>query len=68
MKGLEQLIILSYLRYCIYSWMGFPDSSVGKEFASNAGDRSSVPGSEDQLEKGQATHSSLVGFPVWLSW
>ena len=34
---------------------GFPDSSVGKESACNAGD----PGWEDLLEKGQATHSSI---------
>ena len=23
---------------------------------------------EDPLEKGQATHSSILGFPLWLSW
>ena len=23
---------------------------------------------EDQLEKGQATHSSILGLPLWLSW
>ena len=31
---------------------GFPDSSVGKESACNAGDPGSIPGSEDPLEKG----------------
>ena len=81
---------------------GFPDSSVGKESACNAGDRSLIPGSgrspgeglgyplqyswaclvdqlvknpsavretwvqslgwEDSLEKGKATHSSIL---VW---
>ena len=81
---------------------GFPDSSVGKEFACNAGDPGSIPGSrrsaregidyplqyswaslvaqlvknlpamrqtwvpslgwEDSLEKGKATHSSIL---VW---
>ena len=25
-------------------------------------------GQEDPLEKGQATHSSILGFPLWLSW
>ena len=25
-------------------------------------------GQEDLLEKGQATHSSILGFPWWLSW
>ena len=23
---------------------------------------------EDPLEKGQATHSSILGLPLWLSW
>ena len=30
--------------------MGFPDSSVGKESACNAGDHGSTPGWEDPLE------------------
>ena len=30
----------------------FPDSSVGKEYACNAGDPSSITGQEDPLEKG----------------
>ena len=87
--------------------MGFPDSSVGKESACNAGDTSLIPGSgrsigegigyplqyswaslvaalvknlpamretwvrslgwEDPLEKGKATHSSILGLPLWLS-
>ena len=25
-------------------------------------------GQEDPLEKGQATHSSVPGLPLWLSW
>ena len=25
-------------------------------------------GSEDPLEKGRATHSSILGLPWWLSW
>ena len=25
-------------------------------------------GGEDLLEKGQATHSSILGLPLWLSW
>ena len=88
--------------------MGFPDNSVGKESACNAGDPGSIPGSgrspgegmgyllqyswaflvaqlvknlpamwetwvrsvgwEDPLEKGKATHSSILGLPWWLSW
>ena len=37
----------------------FPDSSVGKESACNAGDPGLIPGWEDPLEKGKATHSSI---------
>ena len=32
--------------------MDFPDNSVDKESAFNAGDPSSIPGQEDLLEKG----------------
>ena len=41
--------------------MGFPDSSVGKESACNAGDPGSVPGSERSAGEG-------VGFPLQYSW
>ena len=83
--------------------MGFPDSSVGKEFACNARDTSSIPGSgrstaegidyplqywaslgaqlvknlpamqespvqfldqDDPLEKGKATHSSILAWRI----
>ena len=36
--------------------------SAGEEFAWNAGNPVSIPGSEDSLEKGTATHSSIL---VW---
>ena len=39
---------------------GFPGGSDGKESACSAGSLGSVPGSEDPLEKGMATHSSIV--------
>ena len=35
---------------------GFPDSSMGKESACNTGDPCWIPGQEDPLEKGSATH------------
>ena len=43
---------------------GFPDNSVGKKFACNAGDLSSIPElqrspGKDPLE-GKATHSSIL--------
>jgi len=40
--------------------MGFPDSSVGKESARNAGDPGSVPG----VEKGMASHSSTLAWRI----
>ena len=42
--------------------MGFPDSSVGKESAWNAGNPGSIPGLEDPLEKGKATRSSILAW------
>ena len=44
--------------------MGFPDITVGKESACNAGQPGSIPGQKDLLEKGKDTHSSVLeGFP-----
>ena len=47
--------------------LGFPGSSAGKESTCNAGDPGLIPGWEDPLEKGQATHSSIGRLPLWLS-
>ena len=47
--------------------MGFPDITVGKESACNAGHHSSVPGQEDLLEKEyplQYSWASLVALMV----
>ena len=44
--------------------MGFPGSSAGKELACNAGDPGSIPGWEDPLEKGTATHSSILAWRI----
>ena len=43
-----------------YKVMGFPGDSDGKESACNAEDPSSIPGSEDPLEKGMATQYSYL--------
>ena len=43
-----------------FETLGFPDSSVGKELPCNAGVAGLIPGPEDLLEKGQATHSSIL--------
>ena len=39
------------------------DSSAGKESTCNAGDPVQFLGQEDPLEKGEATHSSILGLP-----
>ena len=47
--------------------LGFPDGSDGKEFACNAvrpGFNSRVRRKEDSLEKGMATHSSLLAWRI----
>ena len=41
--------------------MGFPDSSVGKESALNAGDHSSIPGSG-------RSNGEEIGYPLQYSW
>ena len=39
-----------------------PGGSDGKESACNAGDPGSISGQEDPLEKGMATHSSILAW------
>ena len=48
----------------IPSNMGFPGVSDGKQSASNAGDPGLIPGSEDPLEKGMATQSSVLAWRI----
>ena len=40
--------------------MGFPGGSDSKESTYNMEDLASVPGWEDPLEEGMATHSSIL--------
>ena len=42
----------------------FPGGSDGKESACNAGDLGSIPGSGRSLEKGMATHSSILAWRI----
>ena len=50
-----------------YLLLGFPDSSDGKVSAHNVGDLSSIPRSEDPLEKEMATHSSTLAWKIpWM--
>ena len=47
--------------------MNFPGSSDGKESACSAGDMSLIPGREDPLEKGMATHFSILAWKaLWV--
>ena len=43
---------------------GFPGSSDGKESSCNAGDLGSMPRSGRSLEKGMATHSSILTWEI----
>ena len=44
----------------ILSHLGFPGSSDGNEFACKLGDPGSIPGLGRPLEKGMATHASIL--------
>ena len=48
--------------------LGFPDSSVGKQSAYNARHPGSISGSGRSAGEGIASHSSILGLPLWLSW
>ena len=45
----------------LHIWRGFTDSSVGKEFACNAGDPGSIPGWGKSPGEG-------IGYPLQYSW
>ena len=48
---------------------GFPDGSVDKESACNAGDPSSIPGSGRSPGEGKATHTSILAWRIpWSVW
>ena len=42
----------------------FPSDSDGKESACNAGELGSIPGLEDPLEKGMASHSGILAWRI----
>ena len=48
--------------------LGFPGGSDGKESACNTRDLNSTPGLEDPLEKGMATHSSILPWRIPRTW
>ena len=56
------ILVWRHFPYSIYleiPWTTMGNKSVGKESACNEGDLGSIPGWEDPLEKGKATHSSI---------
>ena len=44
--------------------VAFPGGSAGKESTCNVGDLGSIPGWEDPLKKGMATHSSILAWRI----
>ena len=53
---------------CLISSTGFPDSfSVVKNLPAMQKTLVQFLGQEDPLKKGEATHSSILGLPLWLS-
>ena len=52
------------LKIGISSGCTFSGSSAGKEFTCNMGDRVQSLGWEDPLEKGTATHSSILAWRI----
>ena len=50
-------------------FLSFPAGSAGKESSCYEGDLGSTPGWEDALEKGKATHSSILAWRIpWTVW
>ena len=45
-------------------FLGFPGGSDSKESACNVGDLGSIPGLRDPLEKGTATHTSILAWRI----
>ena len=46
------------------SWWGSPGGSEGKEYACNAGDPGSIPGSENPMDRG-AWQTTVHGVTEW---
>ena len=57
-------LCVSYFIYIKWYIMGFPCGSAGEESACNVGDLGRSLGWEDPLEKGKATHSSILAWRI----
>ena len=53
-----------YVCVCVYIYMAFPGGSDSKESAYNMGDLGLIPGWEDPLQEGLATHSSILAWKI----
>ena len=62
-KGKHPQEFLNVLSTCMIN-EGFPDSSVGKESACNAGDLGMIPGLGRSPEMGKATYSSILAWRI----
>ena len=67
----EEINDLGILPFCSilaklfrFSPRGFPGGSDGKESTRNVGNLGSIPGQEDPLEEGMATHSSVLAWRI----
>ena len=58
------MFTLFLIYYMFLLVMGFLCGSDGKESACNAGDLGQFLGWEDPLEKGKATHSSILAWRI----
>ena len=61
-QSLGQEDLLRRDRLPIPVFLGFPCGSDGKESTCNVGDLGLIPGWEDPLEEGMATHSSILAW------
>ena len=48
----------------VKQYQGFPGDSDSKESSCNAGDLGFIPGWKHSLEKGMATHSSILAWRI----
>ena len=49
---------------CLFHWLSFPGGSDSKESTCSVRDRVRSLGWEDPLEKGMATHSSILAWGI----
>ena len=67
-KSFKETITYKYLDWYCLSAKGFPNSSVGKESACNAGDPGLISGLGRSAGEGISYPSGILGLPLWLSW